>query len=457
VKKFIVFLIVLGLVGVGVAFWINRSRGVIVREDIFTYAPVEFGTLKDTVSATGAVKPKEVIAVGSELSGKVVEVYADVNDVVKPGAKLLKLDDRVAQLKLKQAQAAVKAADADIDRAVAAEKAAREAYDFEKDLVHKKINPPGTELRAKAQLGAATAGVKAARAKKHQAATAVDQAQLGVDLTIVRAPWPKGSGPTSKVFVAQSDQASPGSPDPAAKTRYVVLDRQVVQGQMIAPPISAQLFTLAADLGQMQVFAQVAEGDIAKVRKGLKVTFTVSAYAEEDYRFEGTVFQRRLNPTRVQTAVYYPTVINVTNPIDPDTGERRLSPGMTASVDIILREHRNVWKVPTSALNFQLDEPYQTEAARAKLAHWQQRSDRDDWKPLWVWDKKRNSPWPLFVRIGGKKGKETGIKDSQSNEVLEWEPGLEPKNPQNAPQVIINAPPAQKPGLFDQPSKIKFS
>jgi HlyD family secretion protein len=445
VKKLLVFLVLLGAGLAGVAYWVSRSREVVLREDIFTYAPVERGTLRDTVSATGVAKPTEVIAVGSELSGKVLEVYADVNDRVKPGAKLLRLDDRMARLKLKQARAAVQAASADINRAQAAVKAAREALKLQRALKRKKIGIPAEELIQKARLAAAEAGVKAAEVKKREAETAVEQAQLGLDLTTVRAPWPRGMRPTS------------GADPEASKVRYLILDRKVERGQMIAPPISAQLFTLVPDLNRMQVFAQVAEGDIAKVRKGLRATFTVSAYAEDDYHFDGTVSQRRLKPTHVQGAVYYSAVINVPNPIDPDTGERRLSPGMTAAVDIILREHRKVWKVPTSALNFQLEEEYQTPAARAKLARWQGRADADDWKPLWVWDRQRKCPWPIFVRIGGKKDNQTGIKDSQYNEVLEWEPGQEPKSAREGPQVIINAPPAKKPGLFDQPTNIKFS
>jgi hypothetical protein len=226
---------------------------------------------------------------------------------------------------------------------------------------------------------------------------------------------------------------------------------------MIAPPASAELFTLATDLQDLQVHAQVAEGDIARIKKGLEATFTVSAYTDADQVFPGRVKQRKLMPNSQQGAVYYDTIIDVTNSVDPATKEWRLDPGMTAAVDIILREHRRVWKVPTTALNFQLDEHYQTAQAQKKIAEWQKRQDRDDWKALWIWDPQRNSPWPIFVRISRQGLADAGIKDSQFNEILEWEPGLEPANTKEWPEVIIEAPPARKPGLFESPSNLKLS
>jgi HlyD family secretion protein len=220
-------------------------------------------------------------------------------------------------------------------------------------------------------------------------------------------------------------------------------------GQSVAPPFSAHLFTLAGDLQHLEVHAQVAEGDVGKVRKGQPVTFTVSAYAEEETPpFRGTVEQIRPMPVNEKGAVYYTTVIAVENQRDPETGEWRLRPGMTASVDVIRREHKNVWKVPSAALNFQLEEPYQSDAARARLEEWKRRPDHADWRPVWVWDSQANRPWPVFARVGGrnKEGK-SGLKDAQFNEVLEWEPGAEPPR-----RVITGAPPATRPGIFDQPN-----
>jgi hypothetical protein len=129
---------------------------------------------------------------------------------------------------------------------------------------------------------------------------------------------------------------------------------------------------------------------------------------------------------------------------------------MTAAVDIILRKHESVWKVPTAALSLQLDEHYQTEAARAKLAEWQNQGD--DWKPIWILDS-QGKPWPIFVRIGGRNAMgETGIEDGQFVEVLEWGPQLEakpdPKNRSSYPQLITAAPAVKRRGLVEPNVKV---
>src|SRR5262249_23545410 len=177
---------------------------------------------------------------------------------------------------------------------------------------------------------------------------------------------------------------SKGAP-PAGRRKSLIIDSRVKRGQLIGPPLSSSLFTLATDLKHVEVHAQVNESDIGAVRKGLEASFTVSAYSEEDLRFRGKVKEIRPMPANVQGAVYYDTVIEVANQKDPGTGEWRLRPGMTASVDIIRREHKKVWKVPSAALNLQLDPPYQSEAAQAHLEEWRQRKDHEEWRPVWTW------------------------------------------------------------------------
>src|SRR6202040_513524 len=109
------------------------------------------------------------------------------------------------------------------------------------------------------------------------------------------------------------------------------------------------------DLHRMDVHAQVAEGDIGRVKKGLVATFTVTAFSDENIDFHGRVKEIQPMPSNHKGAVYYDTVIDDPNQKDSETGEWRLRPGMTAAVDIVRREHKNVWKMPTAALNFQME------------------------------------------------------------------------------------------------------
>ncbi len=442
VKKLLFFLILVGLALVAGTYGLNYYRANGPGEEGFTLAAVEWGLLTETVSATGLVQPHEVTAVGSELSGKVVEIYAggDFNKRVQEDEPLLKLDDRLPRQKLEQAATQVRLAQASLAQAEALRDAAQLALTRQRELLQQTIGQQKEVDRAEAQLKAAEVAVAIAQAKIDEAQVGLSQAQYGLDLTIVRVP-------------AGHDRTTHAS---VPKRHYTVIDRKVVLGQMIAPPMSGQLFTLATDLGQMQVHAQVGENDISKVRAGQPATFTVYAYSEDDARFQGEVVQIRPMPTSTHGAVFYDTVIDVTNDRDATTGEWKLRPGMTAAVDVILRRHSEAWKMPTTALNFQLEEPYQSEAAKAKLALWQGRPDRDDWKVVWILDEHKK-PWPIFARIGGTNASgETGIKDGQYNEVLEWDPELSPtpvgQTLATYPQVLIGAPPVRKKGWFDAPN-----
>src|SRR6185503_6934384 len=112
--------------------------------------------------------------------------------------------------------------------------------------------------------------------------------------------------------------------------------------------------------------------------------------------------------------------------------------------------------VPSAALNFQLEDAYRSESAKSRIESFRKRADEKDWQLVWTWDAAKQSPAPLFVRIDGLKNGETGLKEPEGNEALEWEPGAEP-SASAAPHLIIGAPPAQRPGFFDRPANIKVS
>lgn len=454
-KKLLVLLLLLGAGATGVIYWMSLPGSPALGAEGFRLEDIGRGSVTESVSATGYLQPQDVIAVGSEQSGKVIHLFAnaDLNREVEEGEPLLQLDDSLAQQKLAEAQAAVASAEAalaathsDLARARSGHFAAQLKVERLTERVslglQRDLDEAAVQLRqAHAGIDAAQSSIKAAEAAVERAKAARAAAQLGVDLSTVKVPLRRES----------TGAAPPG------KRHYTVIDRKVTLGQLIGPPVSAQLFTLASNLGRMQVLAQVAEGDITRIKLGLDATFTIHGYSD-DHRFSGKVTQIRPMPTNVQSAVFYTTVIDVENSRDPATSEWRLRPGMTAAVDINLREHRDVWKVPTKALSLQLEEGHQTPAAKTKLKEWLARKDADDWKPVWVLDELKK-PWPYFARIGGKNAQgESGLKDGQFNEVIEWEPEfqrkLDPKAPQTWDKVIVDAPPAHKPGFFSKQVKL---
>src|SRR4029079_18396013 len=137
----------------------------------------------------------------------------------------------------------------------------------------------------------------------------------------------------------------------------VVIDRTVEVGQTVAASLQApKLFTIAQDLAHVQIEAQVDEADSGQVATSNAVTFSVDAYP--DMTFKGTVEQIRLAPTALNNVVTYTVVIAADNPLG------RLLPGMTANVEIVTGEHKDVVVVPTEALRFQPRGPAQAALAR---------------------------------------------------------------------------------------------
>jgi HlyD family secretion protein len=439
VKKLLVFLLLAAAALAGGAYWISSPRQVAMSEATFTYGRAVRGDLSDTVSGTGILQPRKVVLVHSELSGVVVEVLGNVNATVAEGDVLLRLDDRRLRLKLDEAEDGVETARAAVLQAQAVVAGAELALKYQIDIAEKGGFRSERD-QAEVKLTAAQAGVRAAQGKLRASETLRREARLALDQAEVKVPAAPHTGP-----------------ELSTRRRFLILERKVEPGQTVGPAAAAPLFTLSEDLGRMEVHTEVAEGDIDRVRVGLPASFTISSTAESDRRFEGKVKQIRPMPASVKGAVYYNVVLEVPNEKNAQTGEWWLRPGMTAAVDIELRRHQGVWKVPTAALSFQLDEGYLSEAAQARLDQWRIRPDQADWKPLWVWDAERGSPWPVFVRLSDSKAGKTGIKDGDFNEILEWEPGRAPRPGVEGVRVITNAPPAHVPGFFDRPANLKVS
>ena len=205
----------------------------------------------------------------------------------------------------------------------------------------------------------------------------------------------------------------------------------------------------------MHVEARVPEGDVGKVRRGQEAEFTVSSGSDAERPFRGKVSDVRLLPINDRGAIYYKVIIEVRNERDPATGRWRLTPGQTATVDVLLRHRDRAWKMPAMALSFQPDPALLSKEARDKLRRWQSVKDAELWKPVWVGGAD-GKPWPIFVRVGGKgPSGETGLHDLSFTEVLEWDPDLSPRpeagKPATYPRVIIAIPPG-KHGLFNPPN-----
>ena len=291
---------------------------------------VAIGDVRRVVAASGAVRALVTVEVGSQLSGQIAELLVDYNDEVEEGQVIARLDPQTYETRVREAEAsrATAAASLELQRAslVRAQATLREAqlaYDRMATLRERGTAAQAALDTAQTTLDAAAADVAVARAQITNAQAVLAQrdatlegARIDLERTVIRAPI---SG--------------------------VVVDRAVDIGQTVAASMTAPvLFTIAQDLGQVQIDAQVDEADIGQIAHGQTVRFTVDAHP--DVELAGAVEQVRLAPETLNNVVTYTVVVSAANP------DELLLPGMTANMDIVTGERRGVLTVPNGALRF---------------------------------------------------------------------------------------------------------
>ncbi|WP_323761913.1 efflux RND transporter periplasmic adaptor subunit [Maricaulis sp.] len=322
---------VIGLVVLAAAGWWWMSRGAdSAGEIVIETHEVTQGEVRRIVAASGAVRALVTVEVGSQLSGQIESLYADFNDTVEAGQVIAQLNPETYETRIREAEAnrATAAATLALQRAnrLTAEANARSAqqeYDRIRALFDRGIsaqaaldNALTAQEAAQANLAVSDAQIRNAQAVLAQRDATLEGVQIDLERTTIRAP-----------------------------INGIVVDRAVDEGQTVAASLSAPtLFTIAQDLGQVQIDAQVDEADIGQISEGQPVSFTVDAY--QGLELEGVVEQIRLAPQTLNNVVTYTVVISATNP------GQRLLPGMTANMDIITGERTDVLTVPNSALRF---------------------------------------------------------------------------------------------------------
>jgi HlyD family secretion protein len=293
-------LLLLAIAGGGYFYW-QKSHQSPAGERYKTQA-VEYGNVSQTVSANGTLNPVVLVSVGTQVSGTVKKLYADFNGRVRQGQILMELDASLFQAQVRQSEANVANAEAALELASANETRSRGLY--------------AKEYVSKQELDQATQALKSARAQVALARAQAEKDRTNLGYSIIRSPV---SG--------------------------VVVDRTVDVGQTVAASFQTPtLFKIAQDLRKMQIDSSFAEADVGNIREGQPVRFTVDAFPSRS--FKAAVRQVRLNPTTQQNVVTYDVVVAVDNP------EQILMPGMTAYVNIVVAERKNVLLIPNAALRF---------------------------------------------------------------------------------------------------------
>lgn len=364
-------------------------------------ARVERGNLRNTVTATGALQAVTTVQVGSQASGTISALYADFNSTVKKGQVVAQLDPSTAKAQVDQANANLQNARASLANARAAVVNAQAGV---RDAQAKGLAATSTVQNNQAGVSGAEANVavlkaqqddalsllkqqesllksgviaqrdydvamtayKTAEARYNQAVAQLNQAKLSEQSASSAGIAQSQAGVESAKAQVQQAQAQVGQAQAQVQQAEaalsvaqvnlshttitspidgVVVSRDVNVGQTVAASLSAPtLFTIANDLTQMQVIANIDQADIGLVEQAKSVKFSVDAFPGKD--FDGKIEQMRLNPVNVQNVVTYNVVIDVANP------DQKLKPGMTANLTITIDERNNVLKVPNSALRF---------------------------------------------------------------------------------------------------------
>ena len=369
-KSLVLGLLLVGAAGIGVrAYYSNRSGD----QPKVTTAPVTRGAVRDAVAATGALQAVTTVQVGTQVSGTVSWLGADFNSIVRKGQVIARLDPSLFQTQVEQARANLTKASADVDNAAVKVDDAQQKYGRAKELAAKQLVAQSDLDAAKVTVDMADAALRSSRAQVTQAQAAVNQAQLNLSNTVIAAP-----------------------------IDGIVIGRSVDVGQTVAASLSSPtLFTIAADLAEMQVSASIDESDIGRIQPQQPVTFQVDAYPGQ--RFTGTVSQVRLQPTVVQNVTTYSVIIDA-----PNTA-LKLKPGMTANVSIEIAAREDVVRVPNAALRFRPTAAMFTALAQTQPAGAPTRKESaESAGRVWVYADNRLQPLPVTL----------GISDGQTTELV---------------------------------------
>lgn len=300
---------------VALMFWL--LSGSKKKEEVtFTKAKAAAVNIQNSITATGTIEPVTSVTVGTQVSGIVSKLYVDYNSVVKKGQVIAELDKSNLTSQLNSARASLQSAKANLQSAQSSLNYQLANYNRYKTLYEKGLISANDYESARLTYQQAVETVASNRQQVASAQEEVTRAQTNLGYATITSP-----------------------------IDGVVLSKSVEEGQTVAASFSTpELFTIAQDLTNMQVVADIDEADIGDVKAGERVTFTVDAYPDDT--FEGTVTQVRQEATTTNNVVTYEVVISAPN------ADLKLKPGLTANVTIFTAERQGVMSVPSKALRY---------------------------------------------------------------------------------------------------------
>jgi HlyD family secretion protein len=434
-RSFVGLLVVVGLIGGGAAWWYahNSAHGATG----FRTVQVERGNLLATISATGTIEPEEVIDIGAQVAGQIIKFgpdprgngkLIDYGSPVERDTVLAEIDPALyqaqvdrAKAQLESAQAALESANAQVASAQANVQKAEadlgqmkaKLYQSDRDWQRaQRLRPSGALADVDYDTAEATFRTNKATLAVGEATVAQNKAALKDAIANVAKTK---AGVTDAVAALKNAEINLGYCTIKSPVKGVIVDRRVNIGQTVVSSLNApSLFLLAKDLKRMQVWASVNEADIGNIHPKQAVTFTVDAYPGET--FKGVVDQIRLNASMTQNVVTYTVVVTT------DNSSGKLYPYLTANLQFIVNERKDVVLVPNSALRWKPQPDQIAPDAREEFAKKQGKrrpgasgetlpaqasKSKHDHTNLWIAD--GDFVRPISVQIGLSDGISTEI------------------------------------------------
>ncbi len=302
-KKLLIILIILGVAGAGSYFFYFKpaQNNITSKLDM---VKVEKGYVHKQISSSGTIEPRNVVEVGTQVSGIIEEIFVDYNDEVKAGQLIATLDKYLLDEEAKEKQSNLNAATSKLKIAKLNlernQKLFKEGYISQTELEEYEI------------------ALANAQYVYDSAIAAMNKANRNLGYARITSP-----------------------------VDGTIISKEVEVGQTVAASLSTPtLFKIAQDLTKMQIETSISEADIGMIKSGMATEFTVDAYPA--YTFKGKIGQIRLNPSTESNVVIYTVIIDIENE------DKKLLPGMTAFVNISIDKRENVPVIPKSALQFKL-------------------------------------------------------------------------------------------------------
>ena len=345
-KKISKIWFVAGAIAIAAIAWWMLSGDKKEREIEFNTDKATKTNIQNSVTATGTIEPVTSVTVGTQVSGIVSKLFVDYNSVVKKGQVIAELDktNLISELNTAKANLA----------------SAQSTLKYENDNFRRYQTLYSKGLVSTDDFETARLSYEKARQQVATSKESVTKAQTNLGYATITSP-----------------------------IDGVVLSKAVEEGQTVAASFNTpELFTIAKNLTDMRVIADVDEADIGDVREGERVTFTVDAYPND--KFEGKVTQVRQEATTTNNVVTYEVVISAPN--------NDLKPGLTANVTIFTAERQGVLSVPSKALRFT---PTQGTVGKMKIVDIKGKNK--------VWTMENNTIKAHAVQIGMTDGINTEI------------------------------------------------